>query len=204
MVHSIPMILASRSPRRAELLQRMGFSFEVMVGEVSENLDHSLGPEQQVLRLSVQKAESILHRVHEGLIIGADTIVYLEGEILGKPKDPQEASIMLNKLSGKIHQVFTGFTLIQIGGKRYSDLETTSVFFRNLEEWEIQAYVETGNPMDKAGGYGIQDQSGLFVEKIEGCFYNVVGFPITKFYNGLKVLYDTKTVFQMMFKRNGF
>jgi len=203
MVSSVPLILASRSPRRAELLEKMGFSFDVRVGNVSEKLDHSLDPEEQVMELSVQKAEAVLDKVNDGLIIGADTIVYLDGHILGKPGDKKEAVSMLERLSGKAHQVFTGFTLIQVGGKRYSDVEKTTVFFRELENWEIEAYAETGGPLDKAGGYGIQDQSGLFVERIEGCFYNVVGFPLTKFYHGLKLLYDTDTVRYMMFRRNG-
>ena len=170
---------------------------------MSEKLDHSLSPEEQVRELSVQKAEAVLDKVNDGLIIGADTIVYLDGHILGKPGDKKEAVSMLERLSGKAHQVFTGFTLIQVGGKRYSDVEKTTVFFRELENWEIEAYAETGGPLDKAGGYGIQDQSGLFVERIEGCFYNVVGFPLTKFYHGLKLLYDTDTVRHMMFRRNG-
>ena len=196
---SIPLILASRSPRRAELLKRMGFSFEVMTGKVTEDLDERLDPVEHVLRLSSLKAEAVLHYVHRGIIIGADTIVSLEGRILGKPKDSQEARRMLDTLSGKTHQVFTGFTLIQVGGERLSDVEETLVEFRDITQWEIDAYVETGGPLDKAGGYGIQDQSGLFVRRIEGCFYNVVGFPLTKFYQDLTTLLDFKTVHRMMF-----
>jgi len=132
--------------------------------------------------------------VREGLVVGADTVVSLEGEILGKPKDEKEAKSMLMKLSGKTHDVFTGFTLIQIGSNPLSDVERTSVTFRDLDEWEVDDYVETGGPMDKAGGYGIQDRSGLFVDRIEGCFYNVVGFPLTKFYESLKQLWDVETI----------
>ena len=101
---------------------------------------------------------------------------------------------MLRQLSGKTHEVFTGFTLIQVGGGRFSDVERTAVTFRDLANWEVEDYVASGGPLDKAGGYGIQDRSGLFVDRIEGCFYNVVGFPLTKFYEKLKVLWDVETL----------
>lgn len=186
--------LASRSPRRAALLRQMGFSFQVVVEDVSEEGVSASDPVAHVVTLSRKKAEAVLDRVEDGVIIGADTVVYLDGEILGKPKDKAEARAMLMKLSGKTHEVFTGFTLIQIGGEHLSDVERTSVTFRHLEEWEVDDYVETGKPLDKAGGYGIQDRSGLFVDRIEGCFYNVVGFPLTKFYEGLKRLWDVETI----------
>ena len=195
----VPLILASRSPRRAELLKQMGFSFEVITGKVTEDLNEILNPVEHVLHLSRLKAEAVIPFVHRGIIIGADTIVSLEGRILGKPKDRVEARRMLDTLSGKIHQVFTGFTLIQVGGERLSDVEETLVEFRELSQWEIAAYTDTGGTLDKAGGYGIQDQGGLFVERIEGCFYNVVGFPLTKFYQGLTALLDPETVCRMIF-----
>lgn len=194
---SIQLILASQSPRRAALLKQMGFSFQVLVKPITESVSEGIGPEEHVIQLSRQKAESVLDAVEEGIIIGADTIVFLEGQILGKPKDSQEAQSMLQALSGKTHTVYTGFTLIQIGGDIYSDVEETLVTFRNLESWEIDAYVKTGGSMDKAGGYGIQDRSGLFVDRIDGCFYNVVGFPLTKFYLGLRHLLGIK-VFQKL------
>ena len=187
-------VLASGSPRRAALLRQMGFAFDVMAEAVSEDGVSSADPTAHVVALSRRKAEAVLGRVDEGLVIGADTVVFLEGEILGKPKDEEEARTMLRQLSGKTHEVFTGFTLIQVGGGRFSDVERTAVTFRDLANWEVEDYVASGGPLDKAGGYGIQDRSGLFVDRIEGCFYNVVGFPLTKFYEKLKVLWDVETL----------
>ena len=153
---------------------------------------------QRVVALSKLKAEAVVHDIEEGLIIAADTIVYVNSEILGKPKDSYEAREMLQKLSGKTHEVFTGFSLLQVRGKQLSDVERTTVTFRTLESWEIDDYVDSGGPLDKAGGYGIQDRSGLFVDRIEGCFYNVVGFPLTKFYEGLKQLWAVDKIRNMM------
>ncbi len=202
---SLPRItLASRSPRRAALLRQMGFPFQVMWKEISEESINTSDPMERVIELSRRKAEAVLDRVREGLVVGADTVVSLEGEILGKPKDEKEAKSMLMKLSGKTHDVFTGFTLIQIGSNPLSDVERTSVTFRDLDEWEVDDYVETGGPMDKAGGYGIQDRSGLFVDRIEGCFYNVVGFPLTKFYESLKQLWDVETIRRILTKQGEF
>ncbi len=186
--------LASRSPRRASLLKQMGFVFEVVSVPISEESVKISNPEDKTIALSRLKASAVLDRVLEGVIIGADTVVCLKGEILEKPVDQEEARIMLRKLSGETHEVYTGFTLIQIGGNRLSDVEKTSVTFRQLEEWEIDDYVQTGSPLDKAGGYGIQDRSGLFVDRIEGCFYNVVGFPLTKFWEGLKQFFGPETL----------
>jgi len=191
-------ILASKSPRRAVLLQQMGIPFEVISVEISEESCILLDPVQLVVALSKLKAEAVVHDIVEGLIIAADTIVYINREILGKPKDNHEAREMLQKLSGKTHEVFTGFTLLQVRGKQLSDVERTTVTFRTLESWEIDDYVESGGPLDKAGGYGIQDRSGLFVDRIEGCFYNVVGFPLTKFYEGLKQLWTIDKIRNMM------
>lgn len=190
--------LASRSPRRAALLRQMGFSFRTASKEISEESVSLVDPAEYVIELSKRKAEAVLDCVEEGLIIGADTVVFIDGEILGKPKGKSEAVTMLMKLSGKTHEVFTGFTLIEVGGNRFSDVERTSVTFRDLEEWEVEDYVETGGPMDKAGGYGIQDRSGLFVDRIEGCFYNVVGFPLTRFYEGLKRFWDVEILRQVI------
>ena len=190
--------LASNSPRRAALLSQMGFSFQIMVSEISEESRFPTDPVKQVKELSERKARAVLDRVHQGLIIGADTVVSLEGRIFGKPVDKQEAKEMLSALSGRTHTVSTGFTLIQIGGKTISDLESTSVTFRKLDQWEIEDYVESGEPMDKAGAYGIQDRSGLFVERIDGCFYNVVGFPLTRFFKRLKQLWDLDTLRQAL------
>lgn len=194
-MRSLPhIVLASGSPRRAALLRQMGFLFRVVSREISEESDLSSDPVERVIELSKKKARAVLDLVEEGLIVGADTIVFLDGEILGKPMNKEEAKAMLIKLSERTHEVFTGFTLIEVGGRQMSDVERTSVTFRHLEEWEVDDYVETGGPLDKAGGYGIQDRSGLFVDRIEGCFYNVVGFPMTKFYEGLKKFWDVDTL----------
>ena len=156
-------------------------------------------PEAFVKEISLRKAKAAADEVRTGLIIAADTIVYLQGEILGKPNSVAEAKEMLSKLSRNTHEVYTGFTLLLKKGRTYQDVEKTRVTFRELEDWEIDAYVTTGSPMDKAGAYGIQDQSGFFVERIEGCFFNVVGFPITKFYQGLKQLVDHELIRKHLF-----
>jgi septum formation protein len=121
------------------------------------------------------------------LIVSADTIVVLDRRILGKPADAVEAKSMLTSLSGRTHEVYTGFTILgQPIGKTVTEHVVTSVSFRSLAEWEIDEYVSSGKPMDKAGAYGIQDRSAVFVDRIEGCFYNVVGFPLSKFYTTLQ------------------
>ena len=188
-----PLILASRSPRRAALLTQMGFDFRIVPVEIAENFPPRADPIATVKTLSTRKAEAALPDVSNGLIIGADTVVVLKGEMLGKPRSPEDAASMLQKLSGNTHEVFTGFTLIDAkDGERLSDIERTRVTFRKLEDWEISDYVESGMPMDKAGAYGIQDRSGLFVDRIEGCFYNVVGFPMTRFYEALKKIWGNE------------
>ena len=121
-----------------------------------------------MIALSLAKAKQVAQKVKKGIIIGADTIVVLKDQILGKPKDKAEAKIMLTKLAGNVHKVYTGFTIFEKPGNRHvSDFEVTSVHFRNLAEWEIDRYVQTQNPMDKAGAYGIQDQSAIFADRIE-------------------------------------
>jgi septum formation protein len=165
----------------------MGFVFDVVEPGVEENVPERGNPQNLVSFLSAAKAEAVLSGVRDGWIVGADTVVVLDGAIMGKPASPPHAAEMLGRLSGRTHEVFTGFTLIHaVSGKRLSDVERTAVTFRSIEEWEITDYVSTGSPMDKAGAYGIQDRSGLFVDRIEGCFYNVVGFPLTRFYEALK------------------
>ncbi len=187
-------VLASRSPRRAALLRQMGFQFEVYSKEISEFSVTVTDPIDRVIQLSRNKAEAVLGDVENSLIVGADTIVCLDKKIFGKPSNPEEAKNMLRFLSGKTHEVFTGFTILETGDRSISDYEKTRVTFRNIEEWEVEDYVNSGEPLDKAGAYGIQDRSGLFVDRIEGCFYNVVGFPLTKFYEALKKLFDREII----------
>ena len=182
-----PLILASASPRRAQLLRQVGFEFQVRVSDLPESIDDNRPPERHVLDLALAKALRVARSVPEGLVVGADTVVVLEGRILGKPADADEAFEMLRLLSGKTHRVFTGFAIAdRPSGKTLSEYEVTSVTFRPLQDEEIRRYIELDRPFDKAGSYGIQDRSALFVSRIEGCYYNVVGFPLAKFYVRLR------------------
>lgn len=173
------LILASRSPRRAALLRQLGLEFRVFPSEVKEKLSKE-EPGEAVKLLALQKARDVARRVNEGLVIGADTVVVLGTEILSKPSCPDAARQMLRKLSGRQHQVLTGVALVDASGKRpeVSKFESTRVFFRVLKAREISAYIATGEPLDKAGSYGIQGRGAIFVEKIEGCYFNVVGLPL--------------------------
>ena len=181
-------VLASKSPRRAQLLQLLGLTFKVIPSHVNEDEIREIDPPNHVTSLSTAKAISVGSTIEAGIIIGSDTIVVIDEEILGKPRDEQHAKTMLKRLSGRYHKVYTGFTLLEKPSHRkLSDYEVTRVHFRDLSDWEIDAYVAGKSPMDKAGAYGIQDQSAVFVDRIEGCFYNVVGFPLSKFYQNLKV-----------------
>jgi septum formation protein len=181
-------ILASASPRRQYLFRQMGFNFETFPGSMDEVFDISISPKENALKLSEAKALEVAGKFQNEFIVSADTIVVLNGEIMGKPNDAKDAVVMLKKLSGREHTVYTAFTIVdRPTNKMISDIESTLVKFRELEETEILEYVRSGSPADKAGAYGIQDDYGaLFVEKINGCFYNVVGFPLTKFYITLK------------------
>lgn len=182
------LILASRSPRRSHLLKQIGLEFEVQENDIEETLDPTKSPEENVRSLSYRKALNVSKSVTNGFVVGFDTVVFFDGKILGKPKNGDEAGQMLRMLSGQEHQVYTGFSIVEKpGGRSYTDIETTAVKFRELEEDEILQYVQSGSPLDKAGAYGIQDDMGaVFVERINGCFYNVMGLPLTKFYQALQ------------------
>ena len=172
------LILASASPRRAELLDRMGLTFSVQPANTEEKLEPGLSPSQQVVALSRQKAEAVAATLtEEAVVLSADTVVVLEEEILGKPHSQEEAAEMLTALSGRSHKVLTGVTVIAPQGAWYH-CEETEVFFRPLSGEEIRSYVLSGEPMDKAGAYGIQGHAALFVEKIIGDYYNVMGLPV--------------------------
>jgi septum formation protein len=181
---TVPIILASQSPRRAHLLVQIGLTFSVQPSSVPEVIKPAQSYEENVKRLAFDKAEEIANKNREGIIIGADTIVVIDGIILGKPSSQQHAREMLQSLSGRTHTVYTGFALVDARTKKsYIDVEKTDVTFRILLPKEIEGYVATGSPMDKAGSYGIQDDFGaVFVEKIVGDYYTVVGFPLSKFY----------------------
>ena len=185
-IFSHKLILASQSPRRAQLLKQVGFEFEVIPSYIDESQIQEKDPASTVKALSFAKAQSVAEQIPDGIIIGSDTIVVLGDNILGKPETEDEAKHMLRRLAGETHRVYTGFTMYEKPSHRHiSDYEITKVHFRELSDWEIDRYVSTKSPMDKAGAYGIQDQSAVFADRIEGCFYNVVGFPLSKFYTAM-------------------
>lgn len=176
------LILASASPRRKELLKILGLNFEIIPSMVEEKI---IGKEPTLIATSLaeQKAQDVAKRVEEGIVIGADTIVALEGTILGKPESKEEAVRMLSMLSGKEHHVITGIALIDVVTKKtLVDYELTKVFFRDLTAEEIENYVRTNEGLDKAGAYAIQGIGSILVKGIEGCYFNVVGLPLTKIY----------------------
>lgn len=180
-------ILASRSPRRRLLLAQIGLEPEIIPCEIDEELDSSRSPAENATSLALQKAKTVAVGISSGIVLGADTIVALDGHMLGKPIDPDDAVRMLEMLSGRTHTVATGFALIDRPSDRYvTGVEETRVTFRAIPRNEIDEYVAGGSPMDKAGAYGIQDDYGaVFVTRVEGCFYNVVGLPLSRFYSTL-------------------
>ncbi|MDP1678499.1 MAG: Maf family protein [Bacteroidota bacterium] len=185
---TIPIILASQSPRRSQLLKQIGIIFSVQPSGIHEEIDDATSFAENVQRLSLHKAEDIANKNDKGIIVGSDTIVVIDQTILGKPNSREDAIEMLKILSGKTHTVYTGFALVDAQTKKtYIDHNETEVTFRDLDEDEIVSYVATGSPLDKAGAYGIQDDFGaVFVKKINGDYYTVVGLPLSKFYIALK------------------
>lgn len=171
------LILASGSPRRRELLTKMGYTFEIIKPDVDE---HVKGLARDVVRvLSQRKAEAAARDVHNGVIIASDTLVSLDGAALGKPEDEADARRMLHMLSGRTHEVFTGVTIIDTDHHRaQTRVVRTGVQFRKLTDAEIDQYISTGEPMDKAGAYAIQGGAGAFVEAYDGSYENVIGFPV--------------------------
>ena len=170
------LVLASNSPRRAQLLFDAGYTFVRRASDINESLPAGLPPEQAVELLAKRKGEAVGRRVDE-VLLSADTVVSLDGHILGKPTDAEDACRMLHLLSGKTHEVYTG-VYIQGAKENFLFHETTEVTFYELTNAEIEAYVRTGEPMDKAGAYGIQGKGALFVERINGDYLNVVGLPL--------------------------
>jgi len=180
-------ILASQSPRRKQLLEQVGLKFEIDSSNYEEDMTLKMDPKKLVEHLSLGKAMDVAERHDDAIIISADTIVALDGEVFGKPKTAEGAKQMLRKFSGKAHVVLTGFTIIDTGtNKQISKSVETKVYFKNLSEKEIDAYVATGEPLDKGGGYAIQGLAALFVEKIEGDYFNIVGLPILPLSKELK------------------
>lgn len=173
-----PVVLASGSPRRRELLGQMGIEdFEVLPAQGEETAPEGLAPDALVARLALQKAREVAALRPEATVIGADTVVALDGQVLGKPSDEEEAREMLSALSGRRHQVYTGMAVLS-GGQAFTHVECTQVEFRPLTAEEIAAYVATGESMDKAGAYGIQGRACVFIRGIQGDYYNVVGLPV--------------------------
>ena len=185
-----PFILASESPRRQKLLRQLGFEFEVLPADIDEDdFSDGVDPVLHVKELSLKKAEFVAKKIGKpAVVLGSDTIVVLNGIILNKPVDKLEAVRMLNILSGKTHIVYTGIALVDSESmKNEVAVQKTEVTFRTLTQDEIEAYVETGSPLDKAGAYGIQDDFGaVFVSHINGCYYNIVGLPLELLYSTMK------------------
>ncbi len=175
-----PVILASNSPRRRELLRQIGLAFTTDPAYVDERVLPGEQPEAYAVRVALEKARAVAQRSRTGIVVAADTIVVLGDAILGKPADVKDAMRMLEMLSGKMHYVVTGLVVIDSqSGKTLARTAWTKVWFRKLSPEEIASYVATGEPLDKAGAYGIQEKGSLLVEKIEGCYFNVVGLPVS-------------------------
>ena len=181
-------ILASQSPRRRELLEHMGVEFRVVTPDIDEHMERELPPDELVRRISAEKARAVAAQAGpDAIVIAADTVVALDGAVLGKPADELEAFKMLSTLSGCRHQVYTGLTVLR-GKEMHTVSEETAVTFRELSEKEITNYIRTGEPMDKAGAYGIQGYGALLVEGIHGDYYNVMGLPVCRLGGLLKEL----------------
>ena len=179
--------LASKSPRRRKLLKLLNINFKSFTVDVDENISKTEKPAHIVKRLANEKLIKAKEKVKKGIIITADTIVVLDGKVIGKPTSTKNAKTILKKLSGRVHKVYTGFSVWNSDKNIIiADYEKTIVEFRNLFDREIDDYIYGGSPMDKAGAYGIQDDIGaVFIKKINGCYYNVVGLPLTKIYQAL-------------------
>ena len=180
-------ILASQSPRRKELMGLYHIPFLIRVPDADETMDPTLSPAEAVALVSARKAEAVSHGADD-VVIAADTIVVCNGEILGKPRDEADASRMLHLLSGRDHQVMTGMTVLR-GGSCQTVTEITDIHFRTLSDREINAYIATGEPMDKAGSYGIQGGAALFAQGLGGDYYNVMGLPVCRLVQVLQEMF---------------
>ena len=183
------LVLASKSPRRCELLKNLGVPFEISVSGADESkISKELSPQMYVQELAVLKSTSVAQNFKKGAYtIGADTVVVLNGEIIGKPRDREDAVRILTLLSGREHYVYTGFSVTDCSdGRTVSGYEVTEVHFKELTIEEINNYIDTEPPYDKAGAYGIQGKAGLFVDSIKGDFFNVVGLPLCSLNNLMK------------------
>jgi len=184
------LILASKSPRRKELLSLITNDFIVDVSDIKEEINNNNKIEEVVMSLAKQKAKEVAKKYSDtDIIIGSDTVVYIQGQILGKPHDKKEAKEMLQLLSGKSHKVLTGVCIIK-GKTEKTFFEEAEVFFDTLSDKEIEEYIDTNEPMDKAGSYGIQGKGSKFVKKINGGYFTIVGLPVHKLYKELKNVQD--------------
>lgn len=178
----IPVILASASPRRKALLEQLGLTFEIIPAHINETMFPEETSLEHVRRLSEEKGKAVAENHRENIIISSDTIVVYQGEILGKPKDKEDAYRMLRRLSGQTHEVITAFSIYCADkGLCATKHEVTEVHFRELTDEDIYAYIAGGSPMDKAGAYGIQDVDAYLVDRINGSYQNVMGFPVAHF-----------------------
>ena len=182
---SSEILLASQSPRRQELMRLTGYPFTVCISEVDETVDLTLPLEVAIEDIAARKASAVSHQYPENIVIGADTIVTIDGKILGKPVDPEDACRILLRLSGRTHRVVTGVCIRSLS-REIRFHESTEVTFYPITEDEIRRYVATGEPMDKAGAYGIQGLGALFVRGISGDYHSVVGFPVARVYRELR------------------
>ena len=176
-----PLILASRSPRRRLILESLGLDFVVDPPDIPEDFRDGEAPREHVLRLARAKAEAVSARHRSGTVLSADTIVLLDGRLLGKPRGPDDAVRMLGSLRGRWHEVLTGLAVVRCSDRAFAvGHERTRVLVRDLSDRQIEDYVAGGEPLDKAGSYGIQDCGAAAVERVDGCFYNVVGLPVAR------------------------
>lgn len=172
------MILASASPRRQALLQQIGLNFQVVPSKSKEKDGMECEDPQELVRYNaVEKAKDVAQKFPQEIVLGADTVVVLDRQIFGKPRDDEQAKWMLKRLAGRKHQVYTGIAFVQ-GGHCWSDIETTFVWLCDMTEQEVEQYVKNAKPLDKAGAYAIQGLAGSYVKRIEGCYFNVVGLPL--------------------------
>ncbi|WP_053364227.1 Maf family protein [Bacillus sp. FJAT-27251] len=179
------LILASSSPRRKELLENLHLQFEISSSNVDESFSPDLSPSEAVMELAARKARFVAEKHPDAFVIGSDTVVVLDGDILGKPENSEEAYGMLNRLSGKTHAVYTGVDIIAPDNEKLF-YEKTDVTFWELSHEEIQTYIQSGEPFDKAGGYGIQGFGSFLVRKISGDYFTVVGLPVSRTVRELK------------------
>ena len=185
------LILASKSPRRRELIKLLGHPFTCITSDVEENIIGGETPAEHVIRLSELKAVNVGEKINRGIIIGSDTIVVLDGEILGKPNSTDEALDMIMRLQGRSHTVFTGFSIYNTENKKkFSGYETSEVIMREISLDIAKKYIDTKEPLDKAGSYGIQGYGAVLIKSVNGCFFNVMGLPLSRLMEALYTFSD--------------